>query len=542
MFPNSLHNVLRLTAILCATLLSACHRPGDRVDALPFRDGGQWGLAGTDGQVLCDTGLLPAQPSAAVNGMFSLPDSNGQFRLYDLSSPTLPASPRTFFRIGHFLEHDVAPAQESEGAPVIFIDRKGNTVASSAQYPHLSIRLVHNFSNGRALFRTNSGKWGYFDTEGRVAIPPLYDQAYDFSEGLALTGQNDAEGNTGYSIIDRRGNVVGTVIQPGCLLDTRFSNGMLMFNELATGSTGYINKEGIIIKWLSKEAADTLHTEHRAATCRTADGKFRLNSHDGQPVGEPHDTIADDPTAYGILPQVFLCGESTDKETPQAGAPHNRRATDSRPTPPAKDTERTPQAVTAPEDTDWKTVPRQNPFYHEAAKVLSGKLSEDDAHNRHMILNYVEHLRTSYTTKDIDFLRQLFSEKALIIVGKVIRTSALAENGYMPPARVIYNIKSKQQYLERLEAVFKANRKIDVRFSDFRIMRHPTLPGIYGVTLRQGYRSDLYSDDGYLFLLWDFRDKTAPKIHVRTWQPATTDGHTPLPADSVFGISDFNLE
>lgn len=50
------------------------------------------------------------------------------------------------------------------------------------------------------------------------------------------------------------------------------------------------------------------------------------------------------------------------------------------------------------------------------------------------------------------------------------------------------------------------NKSVDVKFSDFRIMRHPTKDGIYGVSLRQRYKSDRYADDGWLFLLWDFRN------------------------------------
>ena len=75
-------------------------------------------------------------------------------------------------------------------------------------------------------------------------------------------------------------------------------------------------------------------------------------------------------------------------------------------------------------------------------------------------------------------------------------------------------------------------------YSDFRILRHPTMDGIYGVTLRQRYSSDRYSDDGYLFLLWDFRDRSMPVIHVRTWQPASSvaDG------SEIISIQDFNLQ
>ena len=86
--------------------------------------------------------------------------------------------------------------------------------------------------------------------------------------------------------------------------------------------------------------------------------------------------------------------------------------------------------------------------------------------------------------------------------------------------------------------MFAINKTVDVRFSDFRIMRHPTKDGIYGVSLRQRYSSDRYSDDGWLFLLWDFRNPSMPLIHVRTWQPSATVGSS----EGVIDISDFNLE
>ena len=188
---------------------------------------------------------------------------------------------------------------------------------------------------------------------------------------------------------------------------------------------------------------------------------------------------------------------------------------------------------------DITTMAKDNPFFAEASKVISGKLEEKDADNRRMILNYCEHLRTSYTTKDIDFLRQVFSDQALIIVGHVVKT---ADNnsaaGIEGDEKVTFSLKTKKEYLERLEMVFAANKKIDVKFTDFRIMRHPTMEGIYGVSMEQEYTSDRYSDDGYLFILWDFRNESMPLIHVRTWQPAASvNGEK-----EIIGIRDFNLE
>lgn len=190
-------------------------------------------------------------------------------------------------------------------------------------------------------------------------------------------------------------------------------------------------------------------------------------------------------------------------------------------------------------NSDIASMAKDNPFYAEAAKVLSGKLEEKDAGNRRMILNYCEHLRTSYTTKDIDFLRQVFSQEALIIVGNVVRTASDGETaGITGDERVTFSLKTKREYLDRLEKVFAANKKIDIKFSDFHIMRHPTMEGIYGVSLKQKYTSDRYSDNGYLFLLWDFRDRAMPLIHVRTWQPSSA-----VRGDNdIIGIKDFNFE
>ena len=189
--------------------------------------------------------------------------------------------------------------------------------------------------------------------------------------------------------------------------------------------------------------------------------------------------------------------------------------------------------------TDITTMAKDNPFFAEASKVISGKLEEKDADNRRMILNYCEHLRTSYTTKDIDFLRQVFSDQALIIVGNVVRSADNnSATGIEGDEKVTFSLKTKKEYLERLEKVFAANNKIDVKFTDFRIMRHPTMEGIYGVSMKQKYTSDRYSDDGYLFILWDFRNKSMPLIHVRTWQPAASvNGEK-----EIIGIRDFNLE
>ena len=187
-------------------------------------------------------------------------------------------------------------------------------------------------------------------------------------------------------------------------------------------------------------------------------------------------------------------------------------------------------------DADLHYMTGNHPFSAEARKVLSGGLEESDSLSRHRILSYCEHLRTSYTTRDIDFLRQVFSDNALIIVGHTVRTADSSSPKGTP--KVSYSLRSKREYLANLARIFDSGKDIDLRFSGFRVMRHPTMEGIYGVTLRQEYSCGSYSDDGWLFLLWDFRNPSMPLIHVRTWQPASSLAGE----DDIIDMADFNLE
>lgn len=157
--------------------------------------------------------------------------------------------------------------------------------------------------------------------------------------------------------------------------------------------------------------------------------------------------------------------------------------------------------------------------------VIKSNLQLTDLRRRQLILDYVEQFRTAYNQKDINFLEQVFSDDALIITGRVIMQKH--EEGFATP-EVKYNKQSKQQYLKNLRATFSRAKYIHVTFDDIEVMRHPTNPNFYGVTLHQGYTSSNYHDDGYLFLLWDFTDESKPQVHVRTWQPDKI-GDKPLP-------------
>lgn len=309
---------------------------------------------------------------------------------------------------------------------------------------------------------------------------------YGMNEGMEVVEQTVADGQRQYIVEDARGNMLFRIPLRGCMIDTRFRSGRLRFREMATGREGYVDTNGMVTF-----TAGTM----------------------GQ--------------AKAVVPEDNLTQQSVDMQS-QAAEPASTSAQPRR---------ENHVKVVRLSQTDIRKIAQSSPFYNEAAKIVKGKLTETDASHRRQILNYCEHLRTAYTTKDIDFLRQVFSDEALIIVGNVVKESA-ATAGVGADSRVSYALHTKRDYLSRLAKVFGMNKSVDVKFSDFRIMRHPTKDGIYGVSLRQRYKSDRYADDGWLFLLWDFRNASMPLIHVRTWQPSATVGG----GEGVIDISDFNLE
>ena len=161
-----------------------------------------------------------------------------------------------------------------------------------------------------------------------------------------------------------------------------------------------------------------------------------------------------------------------------------------------------------------------------------------DTRRRLEILKFVEDFRSYYDEKDLEALRNVYSDDALIITGKVIHRKNLGRDQARMKPEIVYSKQNKEQYLTSLQRVFKNNKFIRVKFDDIKVRRHPAKAGFYGVTLHQKWQSSNYSDDGYVFLLWEFKEGASPVVHVRTWQPDMI-GSRKLEEDEVFNENDF---
>ena len=177
-------------------------------------------------------------------------------------------------------------------------------------------------------------------------------------------------------------------------------------------------------------------------------------------------------------------------------------------------------------------------------ELMAQKQSDLDYARRQIIVDFIENFRTAYNRKDNAMLNSVFSDKALIITGRVVKEKPNSDLTRLTlnNNRVVYIKQTKQEYLTKLAQVFKTVKFINVKFSDIEIVEHPKFDSIYGVTLKQSWRTDRYHDEGYLFLMIDFRDSDNPLIQVSTWQPyKDAAGNIVTQKDEVFHLGSFRI-
>lgn len=181
---------------------------------------------------------------------------------------------------------------------------------------------------------------------------------------------------------------------------------------------------------------------------------------------------------------------------------------------------------------------------HRYDQIIAEKETDLDYARRQIIIDFVENFRTAYNRKDIGLISSVFSDNALIITGKVVTEMPNSDMGKysLKSDKVVYVKQSKQEYISRLTNIFRNNKFINVKFEDIEVVRHPKYDDIYGVTLKQFWHTSRYSDEGYLFLLIDFKDQDTPVIHVRTWQPyKNKQGQVITKEEDVYHIGSFRI-
>lgn len=138
---------------------------------------------------------------------------------------------------------------------------------------------------------------------------------------------------------------------------------------------------------------------------------------------------------------------------------------------------------------------------------------------RQVLINFLENYKTAYALKRLEYIRSIFSDDALIITGSVLKNSGYGEKQLLNKCLVRYTKQSKEEYIKKLNHIFKSNEFVNLRFADNQVRKSGVGGEIYGIQIKQDYFSSSYGDTGYLFLMVDLNNPQEPLIHVRTWQP-----------------------
>lgn len=162
---------------------------------------------------------------------------------------------------------------------------------------------------------------------------------------------------------------------------------------------------------------------------------------------------------------------------------------------------------------------------------------------REQIMEFMENYKTAYCLKRLDYIRDIFADDAVIIVGNVVKRAA----NQIPGEREIsiggqnvinYNRYTKDDYLKRLQQSFARNEFINIRFSNNEVqwLEKYKDKKLFAIQIGQEYNASRYADKGYLFLLVDMTDRDAPQIKIRTWQP------NEVSMDKLYNAGDFYSE
>lgn len=159
---------------------------------------------------------------------------------------------------------------------------------------------------------------------------------------------------------------------------------------------------------------------------------------------------------------------------------------------------------------------------------------------REQLMEFLESYKTAYCLKRLDYIRDIFSDDAIIIVGNVARQYTTQKTGdgklsIKGKNIITANRYTKDKYIQNLARCFRNNEFINIRFtqSDIQKLEKNADQEIICVQLAQDYNSSIYADQGYLFLMIDMTDKDNPFIKVRTWQPE------PDPKFGYYNAGDF---
>lgn len=243
---NLLSTVVLVTFLMS---LTACNGDGDKVELMPVKTSrnGNWSMLSADGKIKYDA-EFKNEPSICYNGIFSVPNDDGTYTLYDAQgeSPKEVPGCDSLYQAGSMSE-GVIPITR-KGKHIELVNKKGETIATLDKCDGQQItRCFPSISSGLLGVEVVGRKCGFVNKKGETVVKPKYQIASSFTDGYAAVGTRDDNGNEKYQIIDTEGKTVVSVKDKYTPV-TAMLKGYMVLEDPETKRYCMMDKEGNITK------------------------------------------------------------------------------------------------------------------------------------------------------------------------------------------------------------------------------------------------------------------------------------------------------
>ena len=290
-------SILGTLAIAAACLPTVTSCSGDGQD-LPFEylavqesEDGNWSFYSPDGEVLLKD-EFKKRPSDVVNGYFFVPEGKKDaLTLYKFDSkPEVVAE--GFRELGYMGKEGLIPSVR-ENERIALLDGKGKVKFTLMPVGGKEVsECADCYSEGLLSFAVIDDKgltkWGYVDTDGKVAIAPKYSSVDDFSEGLAIVSVSDTPygDEAQFAIIDKKGEIVKKY-NPGTIpCSSGFRSGRMAFCD-ANDRGIIVDKKGETITKLPAKAKGIAGFDNDYIVFTDEDNNYGVMNYEGEVLVRP---------------------------------------------------------------------------------------------------------------------------------------------------------------------------------------------------------------------------------------------------------------
>lgn len=193
----------------------------------------KWGYINSQGEVVIDFIFMAAEPF--VDGYARVEFAGKRAAIIDKSGEIVGGLLFDYIQPGYLSHYD--PYSSNKQHYIHYI----SNIESSKNAGNWGVQAA--FKNNRALVKI-AGKYGYIDKNGELVIPAIYDQAWSFSEGVAVVQIEEGD-RTFCKIVDENGKELLS-LESNLLIRQFVKRGMIQVYNRVNKKSGILFLDGSI--------------------------------------------------------------------------------------------------------------------------------------------------------------------------------------------------------------------------------------------------------------------------------------------------------